>query len=80
MEGQDEVAEDGVLVINKDNRSQSHFPDFLHHGILCRSIHPSRFKFEDPGARANRELLTTFPENGSQTLKKITPKFGAGCA
>jgi sulfonate dioxygenase len=77
VEGQDEVAEDGVLVINKDNRSQSHFPDFLPTWDPLQKYPPLKFfKFEDPGARANRELLTLFPENGSQTLKKITPKFG----
>lgn len=77
VEGQDEIAEDGVLVINKNNRAQSKFPDFLPTWDPQQKFAPLKFfKHQDPGARADTSLPTLFPKDGEHKLKNVTPKFG----
>ncbi|CUM62574.1 uncharacterized protein PRCAT00000126001 [Priceomyces carsonii] len=76
-QGQDEVAEDGVLVINKRNREQSKFPEFLPTWDPSEKHPPLKFfKHYDPGHRADPSFPNLFPKDGSHQLKKITPKFG----
>jgi len=75
--GQDEVGPDGVLVINSKNREQSNFPEFLPTWDPNQKYAPLKFfKHQDPGARADPNLINLFPEGLSGVTKKITPKFG----
>ncbi|CAK7903210.1 alpha-ketoglutarate-dependent sulfonate dioxygenase [[Candida] anglica] len=74
----DEVTEDGILTVNKINREQSKFPDFLPTWDPSEKYPPlAFFKHEEPGVRANKDLPNLFP--GGKTahkLKDITPKLG----
>lgn len=75
--GKDEVEEDGTLVINKNDRSQLEFKDFLPTWDPKQKYGPLKFfKHLDPGARADKSLSNLFPKDSDHKLKKITPKLG----
>lgn len=85
--GKDEVADDGVLVINSKNRAASNHPEFLPTWDPSQKYGPlTFFKHEDPGHRADKQLLNLFkygldaagnPKSGDDyTSRRITPKFG----
>ncbi|EGW32418.1 uncharacterized protein SPAPADRAFT_61485, partial [Spathaspora passalidarum NRRL Y-27907] len=74
----DEVDADGVLVINKQNREQAKYPDFL--PTWDPSVKLPSLKFEkyiDPATRADPSFPNLFPKGGDYTVKRITPKFGS---
>ncbi|KAK6455574.1 alpha-ketoglutarate catabolism dioxygenase [Scheffersomyces xylosifermentans] len=76
--GQDEVGEDGILTINKRNRDQSHFPDFLPTWDPKQKYPPLKFfKHVDPGTRADPSFPNLFPKDGDHKVKRITPKLGS---
>ena len=74
----DEVDADGVLVINKRNREQAKYPDFLPSWDPSDKLPPLKFeKYIDPGSRADPSFPNLFPKDGSHKIKRITPKFGS---
>lgn len=74
----DEVDADGVLVINKRNREQAKYPDFLPSWDPSDKLPPLKFeKYIDPGSRADSSFPNLFPKDGSHKIKRITPKFGS---
>ncbi|KAK6197579.1 alpha-ketoglutarate catabolism dioxygenase [Scheffersomyces amazonensis] len=76
--GQDEVDSDGVLVINKKNRDNSHFPDFLPTWDPKQKYAPLTFyKHEEPGLRADPSFPNLLPKDGDYEVKKVTPKLGS---
>ena len=77
VEGTDEIEQDGTLVINKLNRDQLKFPDFLPTWDPRQKYPPLKFfKHEDPGARADKSLPNLFPKDSDHVQKRITPKLG----
>lgn len=73
----DEVLSDGTLVINKQNRDASHYPEFLPTWQPSQKFPPLKFfKHEEPGARADPKLPTLFPQGAEFIKKNITPKLG----
>lgn len=74
---QDEVDQDGVLVVNKQNREQSHYPDFLPTWDPKQKFAPLKFfKHQEPGARADPSFPNLFPKDAKYDLKRVTPKLG----
>ncbi|KAI5962190.1 uncharacterized protein KGF55_003266 [Candida pseudojiufengensis] len=73
----DEVDEDGVLIISEKNRKQAKYPDFLPTWDPRQKYPPLKFeKHIDPATRADPNFPNLLPKDGSQTVKRITPKFG----
>ncbi|CAK9681367.1 Alpha-ketoglutarate-dependent sulfonate dioxygenase [Candida parapsilosis] len=73
----DEIDEDGVLVINRHNRAQAKFPDFLPTWDPRQKYPPLKFeKYIDPGSRADPSFPNLFPKGGNYKATRITPKFG----
>lgn len=78
FEGVDEVLQDGTLVVNKKNRSEAAYPDFLPTWDPKQKYEPLKFfKHIEPGTRADPQLSNLFPKDGSQVIKRITPKLGS---
>ncbi|KAG2735783.1 hypothetical protein G9P44_001997 [Scheffersomyces stipitis] len=76
--GQDEIGEDGILTINKRNREQSHYPEFLPTWDPSQKYPPLKFfKHEDPGKRADPSFPNLFANDHEQIVKKVTPKLGS---
>ncbi|KAK6197578.1 Fe(II)-dependent sulfonate/alpha-ketoglutarate dioxygenase-like protein [Scheffersomyces amazonensis] len=76
--GQDEVDTDGVLVINKKNRENSNFPEYLPTWDPKQKYAPlTFFKHEDPGLRADPNFPNLFPKDGDHKIKRVTPKLGS---
>ncbi|CAK7907866.1 alpha-ketoglutarate-dependent sulfonate dioxygenase [[Candida] anglica] len=77
LEGKDEIAEDGVLVINEEQRKLAEYPDFLPTWDPSQKYAPLKFfKHNEPGARADKNLPNLFPKDKKHELKNVTPKFG----
>ena len=75
--GTDEIDADGTLVINKLNREQLKYPDFLPTWDPKQKYPPLKFfKHLDPGARADKSLSNLFPKDAQHVQKRITPKLG----
>lgn len=75
--GTDEIDADGTLVINKLNRNQLQYPDFLPTWDPKQKYPPLKFfKHLDPGARADKSLSNLFPKDAQFVQKRITPKLG----
>lgn len=73
----DEVDADGVLVINKKNRDQARYPEFLPTWDPSQKLPPLKFqKHDDPALRADPSFPNLFPKDKDITIKKVTPKFG----
>ncbi|EMG49497.1 JLP1 Alpha-ketoglutarate-dependent sulfonate dioxygenase [Candida maltosa Xu316] len=73
----DEVADDGVLVINSENRKQAKYPDFLPTWDPNFKLPPLKFeKYIDPASRADPSFPNLFPKDAKYSTKRITPKFG----
>ncbi|CAI5756954.1 unnamed protein product [Candida verbasci] len=75
----DEVDDDGVLVINKNNRLQAKYPDFLPTWDPKQKLSALKFKkYIDPGSRADPNFPNLFPKSNKDfKIKRITPKFGS---
>lgn len=77
VDGVDEIDENGILTVNKNNREQLDYPEFLPTWDPSQKYPPLKFfKHEDPGKRADPKMASLFPADGSQVLKRITPKLG----
>lgn len=73
----DSIDKDGIYVIDQKSALELQNPEYLPSWDPSQKFAPLKFhKHEEPGARANKDLPNLFPENGSQNLKKITPKLG----
>lgn len=73
----DEVDADGVLVINKHNRQQARYPDFLPTWDPSVKLPPLKFeKYIDPASRADPTFPNLFPKDVNFSTKRITPNFG----
>ncbi|GEQ69244.1 hypothetical protein JCM33374_g2915 [Metschnikowia sp. JCM 33374] len=72
-----ETNKDGVLVISKENRNESQFPEYLPQWDTSKKYpHPDFFEHVDPGSRADASLPNLLPHKGEQ-VKNLTPKFGS---
>lgn len=75
--GTDEVDSNGILRINKLNREQLKYQEFLPTWDPNQKYPPLKFfKHLDPGARADKSLSNLFPEGGDYKQKRVTPKLG----
>ncbi|KAK6463757.1 Fe(II)-dependent sulfonate/alpha-ketoglutarate dioxygenase-like protein [Scheffersomyces coipomensis] len=76
--GKDEVDDDGVLVVNKVNRANAKYPEFLPTWDPTQKYPPLKFfKHEDPGRRADPNFPNLFPKDSDFKVKRITPKLGS---
>ncbi|CAK9436913.1 uncharacterized protein LODBEIA_P14330 [Lodderomyces beijingensis] len=74
----DDVDEEGVLVINKTNRDQAKYPEFLPTWDPRHKYPPLKFhKYIDPASRADPSFPNLFPKDKDYTITRITPKFGS---
>lgn len=72
----DEITADGLLTVNKLNRDQAKYPEFLPTWDPTQKFPPLKFfKHEDPGLRADPSLKNLLL--GGHTIKRITPKMGS---
>ncbi|ODV77916.1 alpha-ketoglutarate catabolism dioxygenase [Suhomyces tanzawaensis NRRL Y-17324] len=74
----DEITEDGVRIIGKENREKAKYPEFLPTWDPSQKYPPiAKVEYIDPGTRADPLFANLLPKGGSHTVKKITPKFGS---
>ncbi|KAM9914028.1 hypothetical protein OXX59_007534 [Metschnikowia pulcherrima] len=72
-----ETTKDGRLVISKENRETSKFPEYLPQwDSSLKFPHPDFFEHHEPGARADPSFPNLFPKS-NEVVKQITPKFGS---
>lgn len=76
-EDTDEIDEDGTYIVSRASAATAKFPELLPTWDPKQKFAPLEFfEHHDPGTLADRSLKHLFPENGNQSVKKITPKFG----
>lgn len=81
VQGKDEIDKDGTLIINKQNRNQAKFPQFLPTWNPHEKYPPLKFnKFIDPGLKADPKFPNLFPlglgKNHLYQIKSLSPKLG----
>ena len=77
VEGQDEIDNDGVLVLNRHNTQQVIHKDFLPTWDPRQKFEPLKFfKHHDPGLRADPKLPNLFPAGKEIKFKNTSPKLG----
>ena len=77
VEGKDEIAKDGVLVIEEKQRNESKFPEYLPTWDPTQKYPPLKFfKYEDAGLKADPGFPNLFPKDKDFVVKRVTPKLG----